>query len=50
MSRERRAAKKEIEMKVRASIRKMCGKCKIVKRRGILYVICTDPKHKQKQG
>lgn len=37
-------------MKVTASIRKRCSKCKIVKRRGILYVICDNPKHKQRQG
>lgn len=37
-------------MKVRASVKKMCGKCKIIKRRGILRVICEDPKHKQRQG
>ncbi|MCS7224249.1 MAG: 50S ribosomal protein L36 [Armatimonadetes bacterium] len=37
-------------MKVRASVRKMCAKCKIVRRRGILYVICEKPKHKQRQG
>jgi large subunit ribosomal protein L36 len=37
-------------MKVRSSIRKICSKCKVVKRKGRLYVICTDPKHKQKQG
>ncbi len=37
-------------MKVRSSIKKICAKCKIVKRKGILRVICTDPKHKQKQG
>ena len=37
-------------MKVRASVRKMCDKCKIVKRRGVLYVICTNPRHKQRQG
>ncbi|MCE2406009.1 MAG: 50S ribosomal protein L36 [Pseudomonadales bacterium] len=37
-------------MKVRASIKKMCRNCKIVRRRGVLYVICDDPKHKQRQG
>ena len=37
-------------MKVRSSIRKICGKCRTVKRRGRLYVICQDPKHKQRQG
>ncbi|MFA4888471.1 MAG: 50S ribosomal protein L36 [Candidatus Omnitrophota bacterium] len=37
-------------MKVKASIRKICDKCKIIKRRGILRVICANPKHKQRQG
>lgn len=37
-------------MKVSTSIRKRCSKCKVVKRRGILYVICENPKHKQRQG
>jgi large subunit ribosomal protein L36 len=37
-------------MKVSASIKKRCAKCKIVKRKGVLYVICENPKHKQRQG
>ena len=37
-------------MKVRASVRKMCEKCRIVRRRGVVRVICTNPKHKQRQG
>jgi large subunit ribosomal protein L36 len=38
-------------MKVRASVRKICRDCKLVRRKGDLYVICkTDPKHKQRQG
>ncbi len=37
-------------MKVRSSIKKICNNCKIVKRKGVLYVICTNPKHKQRQG
>ncbi|HEX9700533.1 MAG TPA: 50S ribosomal protein L36 [Acidobacteriota bacterium] len=37
-------------MKVRASVRRMCEKCQIVRRRGNLYVICENPKHKQRQG
>jgi large subunit ribosomal protein L36 len=28
----------------------MCSKCKIVRRRGVVRVICTNPKHKQRQG
>ena len=37
-------------MKVRPSVKKMCDKCKIVKRSGIIRVICEKPKHKQRQG
>ncbi len=37
-------------MKVRASVTKMCDKCKIIRRRGTVRVICTNPRHKQKQG
>ncbi|HDZ25834.1 MAG TPA: 50S ribosomal protein L36 [Candidatus Aminicenantes bacterium] len=37
-------------MKVRASIKKMCRNCQIIKRKGTLRVICSNPKHKQKQG
>jgi large subunit ribosomal protein L36 len=37
-------------MKVRASVRKMCDRCKIVRRKGVVRVICENPKHKQRQG
>ncbi|WP_406614291.1 50S ribosomal protein L36 [Mycoplasma corogypsi] len=37
-------------MKVRASVKKMCKDCKIIKRKGIIRVICALPKHKQRQG
>lgn len=37
-------------MKVKPSVKKMCEKCKIVKRNGKIYVICRNPKHKQRQG
>jgi large subunit ribosomal protein L36 len=37
-------------MKVRASVKPMCEKCKIIKRKGILRVVCENPKHKQRQG
>ncbi|HIG87851.1 MAG: 50S ribosomal protein L36 [Planctomycetes bacterium] len=38
-------------MKVRSSVRRMCAQCKIVKRRGVVRVICkADPRHKQRQG
>ncbi|MCL4510163.1 MAG: 50S ribosomal protein L36 [Candidatus Kryptoniota bacterium] len=38
-------------MKVRASVRKLCDNCKIIKRKGVVRVICKkNPKHKQRQG
>ncbi len=37
-------------MKVRASVKARCENCKIIKRRGVVRVICTKPKHKQRQG
>ncbi len=37
-------------MKVRASVKKMCLKCRIVRRKGVVRVICPNPKHKQRQG
>lgn len=37
-------------VKVRASVKRMCEKCKIVKRGNRVLVICDNPKHKQKQG
>jgi large subunit ribosomal protein L36 len=37
-------------MKVHASVKPRCDKCKIIKRRGVVMVICPTPKHKQKQG
>jgi large subunit ribosomal protein L36 len=37
-------------MKVRSSIRRMCEHCKIVRRKRVVRVICTNPKHKQRQG
>ncbi len=36
-------------MKIKASVKKICTKCKMVKRAGHLHVICSNPKHKQKQ-
>ena len=38
-------------MKVRASVKKICDKCKVVRRKGIVRVICaSNPRHKQRQG
>ena len=37
-------------MKVRASVKPICPKCKVIKRKGVVRVICENPKHKQRQG
>ena len=42
--------KSQTIMKVRASVKKICDKCKVIHRQGVVRVICTNPKHKQRQG
>jgi len=37
-------------MKVRASVKKICEHCKIIKRSGVVRVICKTKRHKQRQG
>ena len=37
-------------MKVRSSVKPMCEKCKVIRRKGKVMVICPNPKHKQRQG
>lgn len=41
---------RSITMKVRSSVRRICENCKIIRRKGVIRVICTNPKHKQRQG
>jgi large subunit ribosomal protein L36 len=37
-------------MKVRASVKKICSKCKVVRRKRVIHILCANPKHKQRQG
>nr|YP_009051595.1 ribosomal protein L36 [Salix interior]YP_009121554.1 ribosomal protein L36 [Salix suchowensis]YP_009128728.1 ribosomal protein L36 [Salix purpurea]YP_009179150.1 ribosomal protein L36 [Salix babylonica]YP_009421477.1 50S ribosomal protein L36 [Salix oreinoma]YP_009421562.1 50S ribosomal protein L36 [Salix tetrasperma]YP_009453564.1 ribosomal protein L36 [Salix arbutifolia]YP_009474892.1 ribosomal protein L36 [Salix chaenomeloides]YP_009474971.1 ribosomal protein L36 [Salix hypoleuca]YP_ len=37
-------------MKIRASVRKICEKCRLIRRRGRIIIICSNPRHKQRQG
>jgi large subunit ribosomal protein L36 len=37
-------------MKVRSSVKKICVKCKVVRRQGVVRIICSNQKHKQRQG
>jgi len=38
------------DMKVRASVKKLCEHCKIIRRKGVIRVICSNARHKQRQG
>ena len=40
----------EDPLKVRASVKARCDKCKVIRRHGTVMGICTNPKHKQRQG
>ncbi|MCL4558374.1 MAG: 50S ribosomal protein L36 [Deltaproteobacteria bacterium] len=37
-------------MKVRSSVKPKCAKCKVVKRKSVIRIICENPRHKQRQG
>ncbi|HVN87220.1 MAG TPA: 50S ribosomal protein L36 [Candidatus Binatia bacterium] len=37
-------------MKVRASVKKICKNCKVVRRQGVVRILCTNARHKQRQG
>jgi large subunit ribosomal protein L36 len=37
-------------VKVRASVKKICNKCKVIRRKGVVRVLCENTKHKQRQG
>jgi large subunit ribosomal protein L36 len=37
-------------MKVRPSVKTVCDKCKVVRRKGVVRIICQNPRHKQRQG
>ena len=36
-------------MKVRPSVKKICDKCKVVRRKGVVRIICENPRHKQRR-
>lgn len=37
-------------MKVRASVKRICRHCRIIRRRGRVWVVCENARHKQRQG
>ena len=38
------------QMKVQPSVKKICDKCKVIRRHGRVMVICENLRHKQRQG
>jgi len=38
------------DMKVRASIKRMCNNCRVVRRQGVIRILCKNARHKQRQG
>jgi large subunit ribosomal protein L36 len=42
--------KEKAAVKVKPSVKKICSKCRIIRRHGRVMVICSDPRHKQRQG
>jgi large subunit ribosomal protein L36 len=40
----------EEPMKVKPSVKKICDKCKVIRRHGRVMVICDNLRHKQRQG
>ncbi len=40
----------ENTMKVKPSVKKICDKCKVIRRHGRVMVICENLRHKQRQG
>jgi large subunit ribosomal protein L36 len=40
----------EDTMKVNPSVKKICDKCKVIRRHGRVMVICENARHKQRQG
>lgn len=45
------AERAEHVMKVRASVKKICENCKVVRRKGVVRIICkANPRHKQRQA
>ena len=37
-------------MQVQPSVKRRCDKCKVIRREGVVRVVCSNPRHKQRQG
>jgi large subunit ribosomal protein L36 len=37
-------------MKVSASVKPRCDRCRVIRRKGVVRIICVNSKHVQRQG
>ncbi|TLD69530.1 50S ribosomal protein L36 [Phragmitibacter flavus] len=37
-------------MRVRPSVKRLCETCRVIRRRGVVRIVCKNPRHKQRQG
>ncbi|HAA94894.1 MAG: 50S ribosomal protein L36 [SAR202 cluster bacterium] len=37
-------------MKVSASVKPRCNNCRVIKRKGVIRIICSNARHSQRQG
>ncbi len=37
-------------MRVRASVKTRCEKCKVIRRHRVIRILCENPRHRQRQG
>ena len=44
------ASNESVVMKVQSSVKRRCEKCRIIRRKGVIRIICENPRHKQRQG
>ena len=45
-----RGGARGVIVKVRTSVKKICKDCKVIRRQGVVRVLCKNPRHKQRQG
>jgi translation initiation factor IF-1 len=46
----RKKSKENKPMKVRASVKRLCESCRVIRRNNVVRVVCKNPRHKQRQG
>ena len=37
-------------MRVRPSVKPLCETCRVIRRKGVVRIVCKNPRHKQRQG